>query len=576
MSLFYLLIIIPLLFFLGYLSVKAASVAQEEVISANAQTLNQIKINIDNQLSAAMQASAYLAGNTEFYSLIKSDSTDSWDQISETHRLQRLLDSIIMTSGDFKVRLFLDSNHMFTHDGRNIFSLSEAKNQPWYTPMMDGQSSSLWQSTYPVYSLLSNNIPSVSFVRMLRDPSNYNFILGFIVIDIPQATFQSILSNVVIPDQTYICLLDEIGTTISSSQTFETSAENQCLQYADRIPGAQKQGSFRDKNNIFLYSCLDNAEWYVTSIIRSSASPINILTSSVGSIIALVCFILVLFSGFVFIMIQLVAQSIQRKTNKILQQMDEAGINTLVIPADANNHFDVLENKVNALVMSVAELMERNYKEKLHTKDLELRLLQAQINPHFLYNLIDQIYWKAMLHNAPDVAQMLSSLAKYFRLSLHQGDSIIPLADEIELVKTYLNLQKIRFGMRFSAEITVDPEAENYFLPKMSLQPLVENALIHGVLKTPEKTGIITIKVEKEKNHINCIVQDNGAGMEPDTASRLIREQSSQPHSSGYGVYSVMQRLHLTFNEDCNFQIQSIVGEGTTVSFRTPLWTKRV
>ena len=94
--------------------------------------------------------------------------------------------------------------------------------------------------------------------------------------------------------------------------------------------------------------------------------------------------------------------------------MDEAGINTLVIPADANNHFDVLENKVNALVMSVAELMERNYKEKLHTKDLELRLLQAQINPHFLYNLIDQIYWKAMLHNAPDVAQMLSSLAKYF------------------------------------------------------------------------------------------------------------------------------------------------------------------
>ena len=571
MSLFVVLIIIPLLFFLGYLSLKASSVAQEEIITANAQTLKQIQINIDNQLSAAMQASAYLSGNSEFYDLIKSDATDSWEQISETHRLQGMLENIIMTSGDFRVRLFLGSSHMFTHDGRNIFSLSEAEGQPWYAPIMQSQSATLWQSTYPVYSLLSSNIPSVSFVRMLRDPNRYNSVLGFVVVDIPQAIFQNILSAANIPDQSYICLLDNEGNTVSASRGSSPDSEAQCREYAQSIPASQKQGSYKGKGEVFLYSYLANANWFVASIIRSSSSPVNILTSSVGSILAIVSFVLVIFSAFIFIMIQLTANSIQRKTNRILQQMDEVGISTLIAPSDANNHFDILEDKVNALAVSVAELMERNYEEKLHSKDLELRLLQAQINPHFLYNLIDQIYWKALSHNAPDVAQMLSSLAKYFRLSLHHGDSIIPLSDEIELVKTYLNLQKIRFGMRFSAEITIDPEAEKYYLPKMSLQPLVENALIHGVLKVPERTGIITIRVTKENEYIYCVVMDNGIGMEPDAASRLIREQPSQPYGSGYGVYSVVQRLKLTFNGDCQFQIHSIVGEGTTISFKTPL-----
>ncbi len=125
--------------------------------------------------------------------------------------------------------------------------------------------------------------------------------------------------------------------------------------------------------------------------------------------------------------------------------------------------------------------------------------------------------------------------------------------------------------MRFSAEITVDPEAEKYYLPKMSLQPLVENALIHGVLKVPERTGIITIRVAKENEHIYCVVMDNGIGMEADAASRLIREQPSQPYGSGYGVYSVVQRLKLTFNDDCQFQIHSVVGEGTTISFKAPI-----
>ena len=410
---------------------------------------------------------------------------------------------------------------------------------------------------------------------MLRDPNSYNTILGFLVLDIPQAVFEEILSAAEISDQNAICVCDRNGRIVSSPTTANLLAEEQYAAYISSIPPGQSRGVIQDKNGIQLYAKLENADWYVFSGISMPSAATGMLTTSVGSMLLIVCLVLILFSGFVFVLIELVDYHIQHKTNKILHRMNDIDADNLVLHPESDNHFDVLENKVNTLVSSVAELMEKSYAEKLRTKDMELRLLQAQINPHFLYNSIDQIYWKAMQHNAPDVAQMLSSLAKYFRLSLHKGESIVLIADEIALVKTYLSLQKSRFGMRLSAEVHVDPDAEKYCIPKMSLQPLVENALIHGILDAPDRIGIIVIDVLKNNDRILCTVKDNGMGMKADATSRLLLEETKNNKGSGYGVYSVMKRLQLVFDDDCRFAIHSVEGEGTTVSFAIPLKEKK-
>ena len=169
---------------------------------------------------------------------------------------------------------------------------------------------------------------------------------------------------------------------------------------------------------------------------------------------------------------------------------------------------------------------------------------------------------------------MLSALARYFRLSLHRGEDIVTIADEIELIKAYLNLQKSRFGMRFSADIDLQEGAQEYILPKMTLQPLVENALIHGILNVPDRTGVICVSVRKEGDRILCTVRDDGIGMSASLRARLLEEPTSNETGSGYGVYSVKERLRLVFGEDCRFEIASEEGKGTAVSFSIPMKKK--
>lgn len=228
----------------------------------------------------------------------------------------------------------------------------------------------------------------------------------------------------------------------------------------------------------------------------------------------------------------------------------------------------MLEESYDAMIERIYELMEKNIKDMDEKRRLELDSLQQQINPHFLYNTLDAIAWMAKIKKEPEIEKLVMSLAKFFRISLHRGDTIITVGEEIELTQHYLEIQEIRFPNRFDITYDIDPNVKNYKTLKLLLQPVVENAIKYGM---QEQSGTIVISVKKIDENIVYSVKDNGEGFDvpKDMLSRPYG--TMQENRSGYGLFNINERIRLEYGAGYGLKIDSEKGKGTIVYITIPI-----
>ncbi len=220
------------------------------------------------------------------------------------------------------------------------------------------------------------------------------------------------------------------------------------------------------------------------------------------------------------------------------------------------------------MVDRIEQLMELNTLEAERIRSMEFMLLQAQINPHFLYNTLDTIIWLVETGKNSQAVDMVSSLSTFFRTSLSKGRDVITLAEEELHVRSYLEIQQVRYKDILEYNISIDPAIGEYTIPKLTLQPIVENALYHGI-KMKRGKGNITITGEFEDGKIALRVFDTGTGMDEETLKRT-REDMEAEHARGFGMAAVYRRLLLMFKDECSFEINSEQGIGTTISIKIP------
>ncbi|MBE5844372.1 MAG: sensor histidine kinase [Butyrivibrio sp.] len=209
--------------------------------------------------------------------------------------------------------------------------------------------------------------------------------------------------------------------------------------------------------------------------------------------------------------------------------------------------------------------------EQKRLRKAEFEVLQAQINPHFLYNTLDAIVWSAEAGNNKQVVKMVGSLSDFFRSALNKGKEIVTIREELQHVRSYLEIQQIRYQDILEYEITVDEALDAYLIPKITIQPIVENALYHGI-KNKRGGGKITVSGNEAEEYIEIIVEDNGMGM---TSERLdeVRESlvNRRPGQDAiYGMYNVNERIRLSFGEGYGLSLDSVYGDGTTVKVKLP------
>lgn len=235
----------------------------------------------------------------------------------------------------------------------------------------------------------------------------------------------------------------------------------------------------------------------------------------------------------------------------------------------------------NAMIMHIKDLIERVYKLHISEKEAELKALQAQINPHFLYNTLDTIFWKANKKQVPEISEMVYALSKIFRLSLNRGEDITTVAQEKELIHNYLVLQQIRFKEKLSYQINFDPRIMSLSIPKLILQPFVENAIIHGI-EGQESGGRITINGRLENDRMVFKISDDGVGMPEEKITQVLINRDHKQNipsatvvSGGYAIGNVLERLELYYHSDYDLQFDSRPGCGTTVTIKIPVCVKK-
>ena len=298
------------------------------------------------------------------------------------------------------------------------------------------------------------------------------------------------------------------------------------------------------------------------------------VASRINLIRAAVIFLLLIIVV-VSLLAMLITRSITRPIRALCDAAEQIGqghFETRVHIA-AKNELALLGDSFNHMAEQITALIEDIRTEQIYNRNMELKLLQAQINPHFLYNTLDNIIWLTEADRKEDVVSIVMSLSQFFRTTLSGDRDIIPLSEEISHVEAYLQIQQFRYRDILSYRIELPEEVRQVPVIKMTLQPLVENALYHGI-KNRRGMGEICITAGKDGEDAVIRVTDNGIGMKPEELEYLQAladgKQKASADNSGFGIANVAQRLKLNFGDRYGLDIESTYGEGTTITVHTP------
>ena len=288
-----------------------------------------------------------------------------------------------------------------------------------------------------------------------------------------------------------------------------------------------------------------------------------------AAVLLVVCVVAFLF---VFRNLMQFSRSITLPINALCRRVKAIGDGDLTVQTPIKTReyeLQTLSDGFEKMVGRLNQLIEQNRQEQISLRSAELALLQAQINPHFLYNTLDTIIWLVESGKYEQSVEMVTSLSGYFRSSLSKGRDIITLREEEQHVQSYLEIQHVRYQDILEYEIDIDRELAEYEIPKLTLQPLVENALYHGI-KLKRGLGKIRVLGYRDGENISLVVSDNGAGMSKERLNE-VRSAIRKEKRVGFGLSTVHERLQLLFGQEYGLTVESTLGEGTTVSVKIPM-----
>lgn len=274
-------------------------------------------------------------------------------------------------------------------------------------------------------------------------------------------------------------------------------------------------------------------------------------------------FALLMFAGLLALSFYLAAKITEPVLNltKKLSTVGKSGLKLMVEQKNPNDEISELENSYYSMIDRINNLIDENNEEKEKQRIMELTALQSQINPHFLYNTLDAITWIARLKKQPEIEKMISALATFFRISLHKGDKHIPVEEEIRLVQSFVTVELMRFPDKFEVTYDIPEQLRKIPILKLLLQPLVENAIKHGMSEKQGK-GLIEVKSWQNEAYLFFEIKDDGVGFR--STANIQSTDKNVLFQSGYGLRNVDERIKLEYGLECGLSITSEPGKGTT------------
>ncbi|WP_394918017.1 sensor histidine kinase [uncultured Robinsoniella sp.] len=487
---------------------------------------------------------------------VNSKSTGTYFDTS----LSQSLDSIFMNVESQS--LMIDGIFIFDEYGRYYKRLRGGKNASAYLKYYtwDGSACYQWmkdaekmkgKETFYGYDILDpeGNQNVISVVKDIVNPATLQS-QGQMVIHLNKSFLSSsLLKNDGNFKTDTLMVIDENASDVVVYQTGDP-------QYAEDIKNRYFHSEGKDDPQYLFTSRTDAVTGWkiVNGIARSDLSRDS---SYIGMVSLIAAAALVVICTFISNFISKKINKPLGKLETVIMQVKEG--NRHIVESFDNSEIGKIGGLLKETVNNNLELKEQLLSLKVKEREAELQLLQAQINPHFLYNTLDSIYCMAMIGNEDRIADMVSALSDTFKISLNNGKQIIPIHEEIKYIEKYMTIQNIRYEQRFDLILEIDEEIGELLMIKFILQPFIENSMYHG-LEPKIGKGYIELKGERIENDIYFTISDNGVGM-----------RDVEDMKKGFGVTNVIDRIHLFYGAAYGIQVESEYGVGTKVKIRIPV-----
>ena len=529
--------------------------------------IQQMNQNIDSYIDYMENIAYLISSNEDVQDYLFDEKIDNEGRYRILNQLQTILDS---RSDIRNVGIISKNGRMLINDGsKSVNQDLDLNTQEWYATALEKPNGPILTSSH-VQHIISGERPWViTLSRGIRDRSGSGEKEGVFFIDLNYSAISGLCDQSTVGTKGYAFILDAKGNIVYHPQQQQLYNELQTENISlimDTDEDTVLTGTGND-GKLYSISRSEKTGWTVVDCTNvkellsksRQAQSVYVLTAIILVIVAL------LFSRFMARSITLPIQKLRDSMKKV--QEGDFSVSDVVV--DSKNEIGSLTKSFDVMTHRIHELMEQNVHEQEEKRRSELKALQSQINPHFLYNTLDSIIWMAEGKKNEEVVLMTASLARLLRQSISNEDEVVPIANEVEYARGYLTIQKMRYKDKLEFQIEVDSSILYIPLIKLVLQPIIENAIYHG-LKYKESKGLLIVKGFMKDGNAVLQVIDDGVGMDEETLAHIYDKHKVNYHSNGVGVYNVQKRLKLYYGEDYGITYTRELGKGTTATITIP------
>ncbi len=567
-------ILIPLVL-VGFLSYKnSEGIIKENSTDYSRDILHMIRLRLDDYLDNLIQISQDLLYEEKIYEVLKSSGN-----IQDPLRIYEIQNSVnshlkMMVISRPEIRsicIYSNDGRMFYQDD-NTREAGSRSDLPYEKMFAQARKGNGKPSLYVVADE-NKRAKDVYMIRQINDRDDFDE-LGLLIMHVRKELFDEVyqgltgnLENIMIlsPDMELVASRNIVNPNIMESMLNEG------------ISGYMGE-KIDEKAGMFIsYITQEMTGWKIVSYVR-----LDVLYKDARTLrnnIIMLCIAAVIVLSAVTLVI---AVNIVKPINKLVNGMKKVqeGEGNVQIEVDREDELGFLQKTFNEMSGEIHHLVNWVYREQLTRKEAELKALQSQINPHFLFNTLEAINWMAQLNNVPEISETVSDLSDLMEASIGRDDRLITLEEEFQYADKYISLQKRRFGDKIELIKNVQPDVLGIEIPRLLIQPLIENAVYHGIERNRGR-GTITLNAYRDKKGCLCVeVIDNGAGMEPEELeelnARLTLDNNAYFRGLGgnrrksIGIENVNRRIKLFYGEQYGLKMESMVGEFTKVTIRIP------
>jgi len=534
------------------------------------QNLLQKREIINQKIESIERTSISIAYNPQILKYVEDPFKNNYQGYEEYNfTFSPLFNGYIMQNKYiYDTMLYLD-NSSFPSGWNDIYQVSDLMGDERYKDFLEDKSElKEWSSLHDSKTKkITGNIGRDKVLSLCQKLISFNDkrCIGILEIEISEKVlFENLVSS---NNGEYFLVFDEEGEIVSHN-TYNFLPQKYQTELVPTISKENVDGVYTLENNkLLIYSIpLTSIGCRLVGII-----PLENFIDNNGNYTLIVVGVIIAALIIFGVTIYLVTKRLTRRLKMLvkgLKSVRDGNINTKM-PVDTHDEFGELAESFNHMTERIHSLIERVYKAQITEKESELKALEAQINPHFLYNTLSTISWMARKAKADNIDHLYLQLSQFYRLVLSKGKSVITVRDEINLLKAYVEIEKIRFENILEVKYDLDEKALSYSMIKIILQPIAENTINHGILPK-ECRGTMIVKLRQDEENLYFTIIDDGIGMSRSTLESIKKGQIIKNRESGYAIHNIMERLKAVYGDKTDIIIASRPGIGCAVKIVIP------